>query len=305
MNDRKKLLDRTDESMSFRKQCELLDIRRSGLYYAPKSESEYNLELMHMIDAEYTAHPDMGVPSMTAYLRNNGKKCGPKRVRRLMRMMGLEAIYPKPRTSIPNKQHEVYPYLLKDVEIVQVNQVWSTDITYIRLKHGFAYLVAVMDWYSRKVLSWRLSNTMDTAFCCEALEEALMFYGTPEVFNSDQGSQFTSSDFIGRLKGKHISISMNGAGRALDNVFVERLWRTVKYNNVYVKGYETILEATGGLREYFEYYNERRSHSSLGGKCPDMVYYGKSYTHIHSINKEKEKSTKKEREMAATAISYF
>ncbi len=186
--------------MSFRKQCELLSISRSGLYYEVKSESQYNLEFMNMIDAEYTAHPDMGVPSMTAYLRNSGKKCGPKRVRRLMRLMGLEAIYPKPRTSIPNKQHEVYPYLLKDVEITRVNQVWSTDITYIRLKHGFAYLVAVMDWYSRKVLSWRLSNTMDAGFCCETLDEALMFYGTPDVFNSDQGSQFTSVEFIDRLK---------------------------------------------------------------------------------------------------------
>lgn len=291
--------------MSFRKQCELLDISRSGVYYAPKSESEYNLELMHMIDAEYTAHPDMGVPSMTAYLRNKGKKCGPKRVRRLMRLMGLEAIYPKPRTSIPNKRHEVYPYLLRDVEITRPNQVWSTDITYIRLKHGFAYLVAIMDWYSRKVLSWRLSNTMDTGFCCEALEEALMFYGSPDIFNSDQGTQFTSNEFIGRLKGKRISISMNGTGRALDNVFVERLWRTVKYGNVYIKGYETMSEATEGLKEYFEYYNERRPHSSLGDKWPDMVYYGESYAHIHSINKEKEKSSKKERETTATAISYF
>ena len=204
--------------MSFRKQCELLDISRSGLYYEPKGESEYNLKLMNVIDKEYTDHPNMGVPSMTAYLRNMGKKCGPKRVRRLMRLMGLEAIYPKPRTSIPNKQHKVYPYLLKDVELVRPNQVWSTDITYIRLKHGFAYLVAIMDWYSRKVLSWQLSNTMDVGFCCEALEEALLFYGTPEVFNSDQGSQFTSGEFIGLLKGKGITISMTGKGRAKVNL---------------------------------------------------------------------------------------
>ncbi|MBU1852306.1 MAG: IS3 family transposase, partial [Candidatus Omnitrophica bacterium] len=207
-------MDTTEKKMSFRKQCELLDISRSGLYYEPKGESEYNLKLMNVIDKEYTDHPNMGVPSMTAYLRNMGKKCGPKRVRRLMRLMGLEAIYPKPRTSIPNKQHKVYPYLLKDVELVRPNQVWSTDITYIRLKHGFAYLVAIMDWYSRKVLSWQLSNTMDVGFCCEALEEALLFYGTPEVFNSDQGSQFTSGEFIGLLKGKGITISMTGKGRA-------------------------------------------------------------------------------------------
>lgn len=303
--ERKKLVDMTDKGISFRKQCQLLDISRAGLYYEPKSETTYNLELMNMIDEEYTAHPDMGIPSMTAYLRNKGKKCGPKRVRRLMRLMGLEAIYPKPRTSISNKQHEIYPYLLKDVEISKPNQVWSSDITYIRLKHGYAYLVAIMDWYSRKVLSWRLSNTMDVGFCCEALEEALLFYGRPDMFNSDQGSQFTSGAFIGQLKEKGISISMTGKGRALDNVFIERLWRTVKYGNVYIKGYETILEAAEGLKEYFEYYNERRLHSSLGNKCPDMVYYGKSYSHIHSINKEKEKRSKKEREMAAAATSYF
>jgi len=291
--------------MSFRKQCELLNISRSGLYYEPKSESEYNLELMNMIDEEYTAHPDMGVPSMTAYLRSKGKKCGPKRVRRLMRLMGLEAIYPKPRTSISNKQHKIYPYLLKEVEVCHPNQVWSTDITYIRLKHGYAYLVAIMDWYSRKVLSWRLSNTMEVSFCCEALEEALLFYGTPETFNSDQGSQFTSAAFISRLKEKGISISMTGKGRALDNVFIERLWRTVKYGNVYIKGYETIPEATKGLKEYFEYYNERRLHSSLGDKCPDMIYYGESYAHIHSIHKEKEKRIKKERETATATVSYF
>ena len=299
------LLDKTDQSMSFRKQCVLLDISRAGLYYEPKSESGYNLELMNIIDEEYTAHPDMGIPSMTAYLRSKGKKCGPKRVRRLMRMMGLEAIYPKPRTSIPNKQHEIYPYLLKDVEISYPNQVWSSDITYIRLKHGYAYLVAIMDWYSRKVLSWRLSNTMDVGFCCETLEEALLFYGTPEIFNSDQGSQFTSSVYIGQLKEKGISISMTGKGRALDNVFIERLWRTVKYGNVYIKGYEAIPEATEGLKEYFEYYNERRLHSSLGDKCPDMIYYGESYPHIHSIHKEKEKRSKKEREMATATISYL
>ena len=304
-DERKKLLDKEDKAMSVRKQCELLDISRSGLYYEPKAESKYNIGLMHMIDEEYTEHPNMGVPSMTTFLRGEGKKCGPKRVRRLMRLMGLEAIYPKPRTTIPDKQHKVYPYLLKDVEITRPNQVWSTDITYIRLKHGFAYLVAIMDWYSRKVLSWRLSNTMDSWFCCEALEEALMFYGTPEIFNSDQGSQFTSNEFIGQLTEKGISISMTGKGRALDNVFIERLWWTVKYHNVYIKGYESIPEAEAGLKEYFEYYNERRAHSSLDDKNPDMVYYGKSYSHIHSINKEKEKRSKKEREMATTTTSYF
>lgn len=302
-NDRKKLLDRTDESMSFREQCKLLSISRAGVYYEPKGETRYNIELMHMIDAEYTLHPEMGVPSMTAFLRNEGKKCGPKRIRRLMRKMGLEAIYPKPRTSVPNKQHKIYPYLLKGVTATQPNQVWSTDITYVKLQHGYAYLVAIMDWYSRKVLSWRLSNTMDVGFCCEALEEALFFYGTPEIFNTDQGSQFTSEAFTCKLKEKGISISMTGTGRALDNVFVERLWRTVKYNNIYIKGYETIPEAQAGLEEYFEYYNGKRPHSSLENKSPDMVYYGKSCAHIHSINKEKKRS--KRREMAAATISYF
>ena len=302
--DRKKLLDKGDKTMSLRKQCELLDISRTGLYYEPKAESKYNIELMNMIDKEYTDHPEMGVPSMTAFLRNQGKKCGPKRIRRLMRLMGLEAIYPKPRTSVLNKQHKIYPYLLKGFEATRPNQVWSTDITYVKLKHGYAYLVAIMDWYSRKVLSWRLSNTMDVGFCCKALEEALFYYGTPEIFNTDQGSQFTSEAFTGLLKEKGILISMTGTGRALDNVFIERLWRTVKYNNIYIKGYETIPEAQAGLEEYFEYYDERRPHSSLGGKSPDMVYYGKNYQHIHSINKEKKRSKKREM-TTATAISYF
>ena len=228
------LLDKTDQSMSFRKQCVLLDISRAGLYYEPKSESGYNLELMNIIDEEYTAHPDMGIPSMTAYLRSKGKKCGPKRVRRLMRMMGLEAIYPKPRTSIPNKQHEIYPYLLKDVEISYPNQVWSSDITYIRLKHGYAYLVAIMDWYSRKVLSWRLSNTMDVGFCCETLEEALLFYGTPEIFNSDQGSQFTSSVYIGQLKEKFISIIFTFLFCSFFFFFIYIFFLSVYYVYVYI-----------------------------------------------------------------------
>jgi putative transposase len=191
-----------------------------------------------------------------------------------MRKMGLMAVYPKPNTSRPNKQHVIYPYLLEDLTIERPNQVWSTDITYIRLRHGFAYLVAVMDWYSRRVLSWRLSNTMDSSFCCEALEEALKYYGSPEIFNSDQGSQFTSQEFIQRLTARQISISMDGRGRALDNVFVERLWRSVKYENVYLKGYETMQEAQEGLREYFDYYNNDRLHRSLGYQRPRDVYHG-------------------------------
>ena len=265
-----------DTVMSIRKQCQLLGVNRSGLYYRNRGESVYNIELMNMIDEEFTKYPHMGVPSMTAYLRDKGKKCGLKRVRRLMRKMGLEAIYPKPKTSIANKQHKTYPYLLTDVEIERPNQVWSTDITYIRLRHGFAYLVAIMDWHSRSVLSWRLSNTMDASFCLEALDEALAKYGNPEIFNSDQGAQFTSEAFISRLVDRHISISMDGRGRAFDNIFIERLWRTVKYQNVYIKGYETMEEAQQGLDEYFRYYNHERLHQSLDYKRPWDVYMSKT-----------------------------
>jgi putative transposase len=266
------MIDKADETMSMRAQCELLGLNRSGLYYKPTAMSAINIELMHMIDEEYTRHPYVGVARMVAYLRDAGKKCGAKRVRSLMRVMWFEAIYPKPDTSMPNLQHRVYPYLLRDVEINRVNQVWSTDITYIRLSHGFAYLVAIMDWHSRSVLSWRLSNTMDVSFCLEALDEALNEYGSPEIFNSDQGSQFTSAEFIDRLKAQHISISMDGRGRALDNIFIERLWRSVKYENVYINGYETMLEAQKGLADYFKYYNFDRLHQSLDYKRPMAVY---------------------------------
>lgn len=269
------LLDKDDKDMSMREQCELLVINRSGLYYKPAAEKPYNIELMHLIDEEFTRHPFMGVPGMTAYLRDLGKKCGPKRVRRLMRKMGLMAVYPKPNTSMPNKQHAIYPYLLEGVVTERANHVWSVDITYIRLGHGFAYLVAIMDWYSRSVLSWRLSNTMDAGFCCEALDEALTKYGAPDIFNSDQGAQFTCEAFISRLTARRISISMDGRGRALDNVFIERLWRSVKYQNVYIKGYETMEQAREGLAEYFDYYNHGRLHESLGYQRPWDVYVGK------------------------------
>ena len=268
------MLEKNGEELSMREQCALLGISRSSLYYQRRPEQAYNIKLMNLIDEEFTKHPFMGVEGMVWHLRDIGEKCGPKRVRRLMRKMGLLAVYPKPNTSRPNKQHPVYPYLLKDVEVERPNQVWSVDITYIRLRHGFAYLVAIMDWHSRSVLSWRLSNTMDNSFCCEALDEALSLYGRPEIFNSDQGSQFTSEDFIGRLKAKQISISMDGCGRALDNIFIERLWRSVKYQNVYIKGYETMQEAREGLAEYFDYYNHERLHQSLGYRRPWDVYTG-------------------------------
>lgn len=274
-------MEKEDKAMSLRRQCELLGINRSSLYYEAREEKPYNLELMRLIDEEFTRYPCKGVEQMVKYLRREkGKKCGPKRVRRLMRKMGLEPVYPKPNTSRPNKQHRVYPYLLEGVTIEWVNQVWSTDITYIRLEHGFAYLVAIMDWYSRAVLSWRLSNTMDNAFCCEALDEALARYGRPEIFNSDQGSQFTSQAFINRLTHKGIAISMDGRGRALDNVFVERLWRTVKYEDVYIRGYQTMQEAEQGLARYFDYYNHRRFHSALNDRTPLETYTGNKYRSV-------------------------
>jgi len=261
--------------LSVRKQCQLLGIARSSLYYEPRPEWDYNVRLMHLIDEEFTRHPFMGVEAMVVHLcRDKKKHCGPKRVRRLMRKMGLMAVYTKPNTSRPDKQHAIYPYLLREVVIDRPNQVWSTDITYIRLRHGFAYLVAVIDWHSRSVLSWRLSNTLDTGFCCDALDEALSRYGVPEIFNSDQGCQFTSEVFISRLTEKNISISMDGRGRAFDNIFIERLWRSVKYQNVYIKGYETIAQAQEGLSEYFHYYNHERRHRSLEYRRPWDVYQG-------------------------------
>ena len=261
---RRQMLDKTDNTVSMRKQISLLGMSRSGLYYKKRLENTYNLELMRMIDREFTEHPHMGVIATVEYLRDKDMRCGPKRIRRLMRKMGLMAIYPKCRTTIFNKQHKVYPYLLRDLRIERPNQVWSTDITYIQLKHGFAYLVVIMDWYSRSVLSWRLSNTMDNSFCCEALDEAL----------KKHEKQFTSTDFTDRLKEKQISISMDGRGRAFDNIFVERLWRSVKYQNVYIKGYETMQEAQEGLAEYFDYYNHERLHQSLEHKRPWSVYTG-------------------------------
>jgi len=274
-DERKAMLEQFDRDLSMRKQCVLLGISWSGLYYQKRPEPAYNIELMHLIDKEFTEHPHMGVEGMLWYLRRDmNKRCGPKRIRRLMRKMGLMPVYPKPNTSMPDKQHKIYPYLLSEVVIERPNQVWSTDITYIRLRHGFAYLVAIIDWYSRSVLSWQLSNTMDSSFCCEALDEALRLYGNPDIFNSDQGCQFTSEVFTSRLKAKEISISMDSRGRAFDNIFVERLWRTVKYQNVYIKGYETMHQAEEGLREYFHYYNHGRLHQSLGYQRPWDVYSG-------------------------------
>lgn len=228
---------------------------------------------MHRIDVLYTDFPFYGSRRMTAALRRLDYRVNRKRIRRLMAKMGLEAIYPKPNTSQSHPEHRVYPYLLNDLAIERPNQVWSTDITYVRLAQGFAYLVAVIDWYSRKVLAWLLSNTMDTGFCLDCLEAALR-HGQPEIFNTDQGSQFTSREFTGRLLDAGIQISMDGRGRALDNVFVERLWRSVKYENIYVRGYETMIEAQTGLAEYFQFYNKMRPHQGLNYATPHEVHGG-------------------------------
>lgn len=227
---------------------------------------------MRLLIAQYIRTPFWGVRNMHTYLKSIGVTIGTDHTRALLRTLNLRAVYPKPNTSKPCLEHIVYPYLLRDIEITRPNQVWSTDITYIRLAYGFCYLVAIIDWYSRAVLSWRISNTLDTGFCIEALQEALLKYGDPEIFNTDQGCQFTSENFTKILIGRKISISMDGKGRCLDNIFVERLWRSVKYENVYLKGYQTIPQARAGLSEYFYFYNNQRFHQSLDNKTPWRVY---------------------------------
>ena len=268
--------------ISIARQCDLLELPRSTYYYHSHGESPENLQLMRLLDAQYTETPYYGIRRMTAWLRSAGYPVNHKRVARLMRKMGIEALYPRPRTSVPHPEHRVYPYLLRGVEVNRTNQVWSTDITYIRLHGGFIYLVAVMDWYSRYVLSWALSITMDVSFCLEALNEALSG-AQPEIFNSDQGAQFTSCDFTGRLESAGIRISMDGRGRAMDNIFIERLWRTVKQEEVYIKDYRTPREATQELERFFIRYNEHRQHSSLSYQTPATVYFGKAKGTFPSI----------------------
>lgn len=252
----------------------MLGINKSTLYYAPAPVSQRDIDIMALLDKKYTAKPFYGVLRMTAYLqKDEGYTVGKDHVRTLLRRMGIMALFPTRNLSKPNPAHKIYPYLLKGVEIVRVNQVWSVDITYIRLAHGFAYLVAVMDWYSRRVLSWRLSNTLETGFCVEALEEAIELFGTPEIFNSDQGSQFTSDSFTSRLIAKEVRISMDGRGRAYDNIFIERLWRSVKYEDIYLHQYQNIPECKTGLDKYFKDYDTDRRHQSLAYKTPQEVYF--------------------------------
>ena len=264
------------EAIAVSTQCKLLAITRSVIYAHKKRQQEavgwHEGLLLQLLDEEYTRHPFYGTRRMTQYLRGLGYVINRKRVQRLMRTLGLAGMAPGPNTSKPHPQNKLYPYLLRGVEVIAPNQVWSTDITYIRLLHGFVYLVAVIDWYSRKVLAWRLSNTMDAGFCVDCLEEAIKNYGFPKIFNTDQGSQFTSDSFTGVLIQHGITISMDGRGRALDNIFVERLWRTVKYEDVYLKGYETMPTLLLGLTDYFLFYNGERRHQSLGYTTPDAVY---------------------------------
>lgn len=260
--------------LSVARQCELLGLCRASYYYQPVGESPANLALLRRLDEQYTQTPFYGVRRMTAVLRQAGYPVNPKRVRRLLRLLGLSALAPQPGTSRAAPEHRVYPYRLRGVAIERVNQVWSTDITYIRLRSGFVYLVAVLDWYSRYVLSWALSNTLEGGFCLDALEAALS-RGQPEIFNTDQGAQFTSPAFTGRLIAAGVTISMDGRGRALDNVFVERLWRSVKYEEVYLQEYEGMRDAQRGLGRYFPFYNADRPHQALGYQTPVAVYEGR------------------------------
>jgi putative transposase len=257
--------------ISLRRQCELLGVNRSGLYYEPLGESEENLTLMRLLDEQYTRTPFYGSRKMVEWLDTQGFEVNRKRVTRLMALLGIEAIYPKPKLSQPGDSHKIYPYLLRGVGVDRVNQVWSTDITYIRMARGFVYLVAVMDWFSRYVLSWRLSLTLELDFCVDALKCALR-RGRPEIFNSDQGSQFTSEKFIGELAAREIAISMDGRGRCMDNIFVERLWRSLKYEEVYLKDYGSVTEARAGIERYFRFYNQERLHQSLQYRTPAAIW---------------------------------
>jgi putative transposase len=258
--------------ISVRRQCELIGLNRSTLYYQPAGESEYNLELMRLIDRQYTKTPFYGWPRITAYLRREGHEINPKRVRRLMVLMDLQAIHPKRKTSVPASGHKRYPYLLRGLKITHPCQVWSTDITYVPMRSGFMYLVAIIDWFSRYVLAWQLSNTLDGLFCRVALRQALE-QAVPTIFNTDQGAQFTADEFTDMLEGADIQISMDGRGRALDNVFVERLWRTVKYEHIYLNDYAYVPNLEAGLHGYFQFYNHERLHQSLGYRTPAEVHY--------------------------------
>jgi putative transposase len=266
------MIDRSDKLPVVR-QCELLRLSRSSVYYVPQPVSESDLALMRRIDELHLNHPFAGARMLRDLLRLEGIRVGRRHVSTLMKKMGIEALYRRANTSRKHPQHPIFPYLLRGLEITRANHVWAMDITYIPMRKGFVYLAAVLDWATRRVLSWRLSNSLTTDFCIEAVEEAIQRYGMPEIFNTDQGSQFTSTEFVNLIQGQGIQISMDGKGRWVDNVFVERLWKSVKYEEVYLHAYDSVSQARQGLQSYFKFYNERRPHSSLDGKTPDSVYF--------------------------------
>lgn len=266
------MIEKCHPDLSMQKQCELLSIHRSGLYYKPCGETELNLELMTVIDKEYLNLPFYGIPRMTEHLKAMGYNVNDKRIRRLYHLMDLRAIFPGPKTTLANKGHKKYPYLLRNLPITHANQVWACDITYIPMKQGFMYLVAIIDLYSRFVVGWGISNSLEADFCVEVLKEAIKRHGKPEIFNTDQGVQFTSEEFTKVLKDNEIQISMDGKGRAIDNIFIERFWRSLKYENVYLHAYSDGLELYKGMKEYFDFYNYRRVHQSLDYKIPAKVY---------------------------------
>jgi len=266
------------------RQCALLSISRSSFYYTLKGETAMNLMLMRQVDEQFLETPFYGVRQMTWHLRNEGHLVNEKRIRRLMRLMGLMPIYQKPNTSKPAKGHKIYPYLLRGLRVGRPNQVWCADITYLPMRRGFLYLVAIMDWHTRKVLAWRISNTLEADFCVEALNEAVHKFGPPEIMNTDQGSQFTSFVWTDRLKRVGTRISMDGKGRFLDNIFIERLWRSMKYECVYLHAWENGSEAKAGIKKWMEFYNRKRPHSALGGKPPAVVYWQR----IEEINPDQQ-----------------
>ncbi|WP_252181042.1 IS3 family transposase [Azospirillum sp. B4] len=272
LDQRREMIEPRRPRLSIVRQCELLSVNRSGVYYRPAPESSLNLTLMRLIDEQFLETPYYGARQMARHLRRLGHAVGRKRFGRLMAKMGLAAIYQKPKTSEPHPQHPVHPYLLRGLAVDRPNHVWCSDISYIPMRKGFLYLTAIMDWATRKVLAWRLSNTMDADFCIEALEEALARYGAPEIFNTDQGSQYTSPRFTGVLKERGIRISMDGRGRWMDNVFIERLWRSLKYECVYLHAFETGSELRAGLTKWISHYNAQRPHSALAGRTPDEAY---------------------------------
>ena len=270
--DRRALVEREAPVLPVSRQCRLLSVSRALIYRQPAAISEDDCTIMALIDQQYLARPYYGSRRMAAWLATQGRVVNRKRVRRLMRLAGLVAIYQRPNTSKPASAHKIYPYLLGGISIERVNQVWCADVTYIPMAKGFLYLVAIMDWVSRAVLAWRLSNTLGAEFCVEALEEALFRHGRPEIFNTDQGSQFTSDDFTGTLERHKITISMDGKGRYMDNIFVERLWRSLKYEEVYLNAYASVAEAKSGIGSWLDFYNEERQHQSLGYRTPRQVY---------------------------------